>query len=89
MEARKELEILNDSEKGGRPFAMIKPQVADKFVKQPRVVDQVASLLSRVKKDRKKVFIPLEPESGQSESGLVFKDAKNQEEVVSGGVVFS
>ena len=39
MEARKELEMLNDSEKGGRPFAMIKPQVADKFVKQPRVVD--------------------------------------------------
>jgi hypothetical protein len=39
MEARKELEMLNDSEKGGRPVATIKPQVNDKFVKQPRVVD--------------------------------------------------
>jgi len=49
----------------------------------------VASLLSRVKKDRTKVFIPLENEQNVDESGLVFKDAKNQDEVASGGIVFT
>lgn len=77
IEARKELEMLRGSEKSGRPIAIIRPQISDQFVKQPRVVDQVASLLQRVKKDRGKVFIPLENESNPTESGLIYKDAKN------------
>ena len=68
---------------------MFKPGLKDEFVPQQKAVDQVASLLNRVKKDKDQVFIPLELERTNALGGVDFKDAKNQEECRGGQVVFT